>query len=355
MRFLVRHESRFRYSEPVFLEPHEIRLRPRCDSCQRLVRYALSVEPKPSVLTQTVDADGNDVAYAWFEEPTDSLEIATDFAVDTLRDNPFDFLALGEGAPRLPIAYPAGVRERLAAELCSSEADARAIEGLVLPLVEQGLDDPTAFLGALNRGDPRALQGHGPRAGRPPGTSGDDPGRTGRLQGLGGAVHALLPDCRRCRAVRQRIPAAGRVTRRSLHARMGRSVPAGRGLEGIRSDAWPQRRGPPHRGGRVRGPALGGADPGLVPGRRRRRTGRGDDRGRNRWRIGGRRQDPTYGQRRPGTRHASSRLMSTTSCSIHFPSLALIARAPFRSESSPLRADSHARTSDSVLGRRLYA
>ena len=115
------------------------------------MRYALSVEPKPSVLTQTVDADGNDVAYAWFEEPTDSLEIATDFAVDTLRDNPFDFLALGEGAPRLPIAYPAGVRERLAAELCSSEADGRAIEGLVLPLVEQGLDDPTAFLGALNR------------------------------------------------------------------------------------------------------------------------------------------------------------------------------------------------------------
>ena len=52
---------------------------------------------------------------------------------------------------RLPMAYAADLRERLAEKLCSSDAAPRAIEGRVLPLVEQRLEDPTAFLGALNR------------------------------------------------------------------------------------------------------------------------------------------------------------------------------------------------------------
>ena len=150
MRFHASHTTQFRYSGPVFLEPHEIRLRPRSDSCQRLQRFRVAVEPAPSLLTETVDAEGNDVAYAWFLKPTDCLSVKTEFSVETLRENPFDYLPLGEGATRLPLEYPRGVREQLSAALRVSKADATATGEFVRSIVNRGFKQPIPFLGSLN-------------------------------------------------------------------------------------------------------------------------------------------------------------------------------------------------------------
>ena len=150
MRFEASHTTEFRYSRPVFLEPHEIRLRPRSDSCQRLERFRLAVEPTPSLLTETVDAEGNDVAFAWFLKPTDSLSVKTEFSVETLRENAFDYLTLGEGTTRLPLEYPIAVREHLSAALRVSKSDAEATREFVQPIVNRSLEQPIPFLGALN-------------------------------------------------------------------------------------------------------------------------------------------------------------------------------------------------------------
>lgn len=150
MRFEASHTTQFRYSRPVLLEPHEIRLRPRSDSCQRLERFRLAVEPTPSLLTETVDAEGNDVAFAWFLKPTDSLSVKTEFSVETLRENAFDYLTLGEGATRLPLEYPIAVREHLSAALRVSKSDAEATREFVQSIVNRGLEQPIPFLGALN-------------------------------------------------------------------------------------------------------------------------------------------------------------------------------------------------------------
>lgn len=149
MRFEASHTTQFRYSRPVLLEPHEIRLRPRSDSCQRLERFRLAVEPTPSLLTETVDAEGNDVAFAWFLKPTDSLSVKTEFSVETLRENAFDYLTLGEGATRLPLEYPIAVREHLSAALRVSKSDAEATREFVQSIVNRGLEQPIPFLGAL--------------------------------------------------------------------------------------------------------------------------------------------------------------------------------------------------------------
>lgn len=150
MRFLASHTTQFRYSGPVFLEPHEIRLRPRSDSWQRLERFRVAVDPAPYLLTETVDAEGNDVVYAWFLEPTDFLSVKTEFSVETLRENPFDYLTLGEGATRLPVQYPSAVHEQLSAALRVSEADRAATREVVQSIMNRGLEHSIPFLGALN-------------------------------------------------------------------------------------------------------------------------------------------------------------------------------------------------------------
>lgn len=59
---------------------------------QRLLCHALRIGPRPVVSTQATDHDTNVVAHAWFEEPASALKVESRFSVETLRENPFDFL-----------------------------------------------------------------------------------------------------------------------------------------------------------------------------------------------------------------------------------------------------------------------
>lgn len=119
MRFEIDHLTRYDYSKPVFLEPHSFRLRPRSDSFQRLMRYELRVNPKPVVLSETNDAEGNPVAHAWFSDVTESLELHVKFEAETLRPNSFDYLLLDSAAEQLPLRYSESLRPLLAPALGS--------------------------------------------------------------------------------------------------------------------------------------------------------------------------------------------------------------------------------------------
>ena len=92
MQFNVNHTTTYRYSEPVYLDPHVIRLRPRADGTQRLIAYQLQIDPAPAGYSECLDAIGNSVVQAWFDSPTSQLKLSSQFMVETLRDNPFDFL-----------------------------------------------------------------------------------------------------------------------------------------------------------------------------------------------------------------------------------------------------------------------
>ena len=150
MRFLARHITRFRYTAPVNLEPHAIRLRPRSDSWQRLERYRMTIEPEPSLLSEALDSEGSSVAYAWFSKPTDSLVIRTEFEVETLRVNPFDYLLLGEGTMRVPVDYPQDLRESLSSALARSEPRARAVDEFANRIAERSGSRTAEFLTLLN-------------------------------------------------------------------------------------------------------------------------------------------------------------------------------------------------------------
>lgn len=151
MRFAASHTTRFRYSEPVYLEPHIIRLRPRCDCFQRLLEYRLKVTPAPELLSEALDADGNVVAHAWFAGLTESLAVTSEFEVETLRPNPFDYLVIGKGARKLPIEYPEPLRDRLAPSLVRPAGADPAVDELIGPIMARSDRQAVAFLSELNQ------------------------------------------------------------------------------------------------------------------------------------------------------------------------------------------------------------
>lgn len=112
MRYTGKHVTTYRYSSPVFLEPHKVRLRPRSDPGQFLHSYSIAVSPAPAGMTEALDAWGNNVTWAWFSGTHDELEITTDFVVDRLRVNPFDYIVTEEGM-HIPPTYPTDERAAL--------------------------------------------------------------------------------------------------------------------------------------------------------------------------------------------------------------------------------------------------
>ena len=100
------HRTSYVYSAPVFLEPHTIRLRPRSDPRQTIHRFDIAMTPTPDGVTEGIDVYGNDVDWAWFSGTHSTLDITTRFAVETRRENPYDFIVPTLEAAKLPPVYP---------------------------------------------------------------------------------------------------------------------------------------------------------------------------------------------------------------------------------------------------------
>jgi transglutaminase-like putative cysteine protease len=147
MRISIVHSTVYTYDSPVFLEPHTFRLRPREDGSQRLSAYMLSVSPAPAGQAQCLDHDGNVILQAWFDGATTELSLETSFEIETLRENPFDFL-LAPTDRELPMRYP----EFLRAPLYSYQHDrsAPAIREFAESIAAESDWKTMPFLSALN-------------------------------------------------------------------------------------------------------------------------------------------------------------------------------------------------------------
>jgi transglutaminase-like putative cysteine protease len=113
MRFRGSHHTLYEYTTPVYLQAHTIRLRPRSDPLQIVRDWEIEINPKPGGVTEGIDAWGNDVVWAWFEGEHTTLEISTRFIVDTLQENPFDFVVPDERSATLPAEYTEETRAAL--------------------------------------------------------------------------------------------------------------------------------------------------------------------------------------------------------------------------------------------------
>jgi transglutaminase-like putative cysteine protease len=125
MLFTIHHSVHYSYERPVVLEPLTLRLTPRQDVTQRLIRQDIHVSDAPDGRSRILEADGVDATVLWFTGHRDRLEITVDTVVETLRDNPFDWILTQPGSERLPMHYPPGEAWSL--------ASCRSGHGVVIP------------------------------------------------------------------------------------------------------------------------------------------------------------------------------------------------------------------------------
>jgi transglutaminase-like putative cysteine protease len=148
MRIAVVHTTLYRYSVPVYLEPHVIRLRPREDALQRLEAWTLDIDPTPRGRTECLDQDGNTVVRAWFDSLTAELSLRSRFTLQTLRDNPFDYLLTAPDT-RLPMEYAFPLRAPLAPYLLPDPSP--AVHLFARSLAAECAWQTIPFLAALNQ------------------------------------------------------------------------------------------------------------------------------------------------------------------------------------------------------------
>ncbi len=149
MKFSVTHSTVYRYDGPVQLSPHVIRLRPRDDGGQRLLCYDLRIEPDPSLRTESADQDGNVVTTIWFKEPVSFLGVHSCFDVETLRENPFDFLLTDKAALAVPLHYPDNLRTIL--DPYAAEQSTKAVEEFARSTAEAAGWETIEFVMELSR------------------------------------------------------------------------------------------------------------------------------------------------------------------------------------------------------------
>jgi transglutaminase-like putative cysteine protease len=153
MRIEVEHRTTYRYSEPVRLAPHTLRLRPRLQGNLRELHFALRIEPTPALRHEALDAEGNRVTRLCFDVPTERLEIVSLFAVES-DDSDGGRLPAGLCQPTvLPLAYPpdeAPLVDPYRDSAAGSGTDSGPVHHLAETLARQAGGDPLAFLSALN-------------------------------------------------------------------------------------------------------------------------------------------------------------------------------------------------------------
>ena len=150
MKFQVEHTVEYLYSKPVFLEPHVLRLRPRNDPSQREIAFGAQIDPEPSQYEEALDAEGNSIAYAWFNDLTDHLTVRTRLEAETFRVNPFGFLLRDVSHQNLPLHYPEAEMFPEEALRLSAPNDI-AIGTLVRTAIEESRGETLGFLSTLSR------------------------------------------------------------------------------------------------------------------------------------------------------------------------------------------------------------
>ena len=150
MRISLNHSTLYRYEGPVYPEPQIFRMRPRHDAAQRLSRYSLEISPAPAGKAECLDQDGNIVLEAWFDHSVEQLSVKSSFEVETLRENPFDFILTDPHLMALPFVYPEPLRSALRPCLDTSD-ESVPVRDFARSVVDGTGWQTLVFLTALNR------------------------------------------------------------------------------------------------------------------------------------------------------------------------------------------------------------
>jgi transglutaminase-like putative cysteine protease len=149
MKLRVSHLTRYEYVQSVSFSPHALYLRPRESADQRVTRFAFNISPHGKI-TSSLDVYDNPVSWVNFWDQSTALNIRSEFDVETLGANPFDFILVG-GAARLPFEYSAYDKYMLTPYLNRPSAEAQNVANDWLTIAScAGIDETVAFLVQLS-------------------------------------------------------------------------------------------------------------------------------------------------------------------------------------------------------------
>lgn len=114
MRYTVKHETRYSYTDPVPICHNRVQLAPRQTERQTCRLHRLTVDPEPSVFSKRIDYFGNEVDYFSVQEAHEGLTVTSESVVEVLKP------------PPLPDALPAW--EEVAAKIPADHS----FEGLIV-------------------------------------------------------------------------------------------------------------------------------------------------------------------------------------------------------------------------------
>jgi len=88
MRYDVRHETEYSYTQPVTISHNALHLRPRPVEHQRCRTVHLDIVPRPAMTVERTDYFGNPVTYLTVQQPHQSMTIASQCTIEVERVEP---------------------------------------------------------------------------------------------------------------------------------------------------------------------------------------------------------------------------------------------------------------------------
>jgi transglutaminase-like putative cysteine protease len=105
IRIVLKHSTKYRYSEPVLLFPQLIRLRPAPHCRTEIQSYQLHIKPAEHLIHWQQDAFNNHVARVIFPQLVSEFSLEVEIIANIHSINPFDFY-IDENASQWPLKYP---------------------------------------------------------------------------------------------------------------------------------------------------------------------------------------------------------------------------------------------------------
>jgi len=153
----VSHLTRYYYSQKVHLSPHRLYLRPRETPRHKLRRFTSDFAP-PARMVTTLDAADNVLAWCYWNDAVTAVNLSTEFEIETLDANPFDFVVRPDAAG-YPFKYDADERTALAAFLWLPASEtAERLKRWLAEAIPQPPQETVAYLDAVNNAVRRAVE-----------------------------------------------------------------------------------------------------------------------------------------------------------------------------------------------------
>jgi hypothetical protein len=124
-RYRILHRTSYNFSGIVQLRPHTLRLRPREDYELRNESSTLTITPPASLLWHR-DVEGNAVAIATFDLPTNQLSVESEVVIHQYNETPLNFL-VADYAINWPYIYQSGDTMLLSPYMAIQEKENRTL------------------------------------------------------------------------------------------------------------------------------------------------------------------------------------------------------------------------------------